>query len=113
MTVHVAGLVVFAKAPYSKLRDHFKQAVPGDGEGNSLIVDVHLNSVIIQGSLIAGTEEIPRLEAWFSNRMATLKDTIIKQAMLLAEVRVDHHPTIYYTWVRGQEPGIKAVAMEA
>ena len=116
MTIHVAGLIRLDRAPFKGNPDtktilkHFKQAVPGDIEGNHLNIAVFMSNVIITGALMLGTEDIPRIEAWLSNRLATLKDCIITQAILTAEV---HEPHVFYIWVRGQDPVIKAVAMEA
>ena len=112
--IQIIGVVLFEipdkyenKIEHELLR-HFKTAVPADQEGTPLEIFYFFNAVFIRGTLKSGTDEIPRLEAWFSNRLATLKGSI-KQAVLQAELEEPHR---LYIWSRTSAPGIKAVAME-
>lgn len=115
MTItHVAGLVVLNGSLHTKktmglVLAHFSAYRPPislkRSGGLRIIIDGDLHNF--------GTEEIPKIETWFSNRLATLEEKVgvtVKLASLVAEVEDPH---VFYIWVRGSEPIIKAVAMEA
>ena len=116
MTIHVSGLVRFEgtfNGP--ELITHFKFLSPAVGHPFLISDDFRTYTIIIAGMLVnLGERDIPKLEAWFQDRLAAIEDVNLGvkviQAVLSAELENPHR---FYTWVRGQEPGIKAVAMEA
>ena len=116
MTIHVAGLVRF-KGTFigQQLVSHFKILSPAKGHPFLISHDFSTYTVIIAGMLVnLGEKDIPKLEAWFADRLAAIEDVNLGvkviQAVLSAELESRHR---FYTWIRGQDPGIKAVAMEA